>query len=273
MKLKIVRGIAVALIVIGLGLYVYGIAVNGESWNENLARTVIIVLSGVSALMKTFPKRLPLNEYAAAYQKEIGGAFGEDPKKREKLLEAIRLFDEDKYPAAIKVLEGLRLEARTRDEQYAVGLFTALCQTNLGLNEAAIATYEDMAKKGVGSSQLFSNLGARYAALENVEKAMDAYHKAIELDPENPLPHSNIANMVIGLGAYDVAIAAGKRALELNPGQYQAATAVAMAYAALGDDEEKHKYFDMAVKAGQDAKLLERACSQYALRGQAEAQA
>lgn len=272
-KLMIVRVIAVLVIVAAVALYVYGVAVNGDKPTDNLLRSVIIALSGVSALMKTFPKRKPLNAYASAYTKELGGAFADDAKKRERLLEAVRLFDEDKYDAALKLLAELKLDARTRDEIYAVGLFTALCQTDLGLREAAIATYQETAQKGAVSSQLYSNMGAQYAAIEDVEKALAAYNKAIELDPENPLPHSNIANMVIHYGAYDVAIAAGKRALELNPSQYQAASAVAMAYAAMGDETEMKKYFDIAVAAGQDAKTLQNACKHYAMKAQMEASA
>lgn len=269
-KLLVLRVIAGLVIVAAVALYVYGIAVNGDAPTDNLLRSVIIALSGVSALMKTFPKRKPLNAYASAYGKELGSAFAEDTKKRERLLEAVRLFDEDKYTAALKVLAELKLDARTRDEHYAVGLFTALCQTDMGLHDAAIATYAETAQKGAVSSQLYSNMGAQYAAMENVEKAMEAYNKAIELDPENPMPYNNVANMAVTDGAYDVAIRAGKCALQLKPNLYQAASAVAMAYAALGDKAEMKKYFDMAVQAGQDTKTLQNACRYYAMKAQAE---
>ena len=44
----------------------------------------------------------------------------------------------------------------------------------------------------------------------------------------------------------------------------------AMAYAALGNEAETEKYFDMAVSAGQDAKTLQSACNHYAMQGQTE---
>lgn len=273
MKLIIVRVICVLLIVAAVGLYAYGVLVNGDSPTENLARTIIIAISGASALMKTFPKRQGLNAYATAYEKHLGSAFSDDLKKRESLLAAVRLFDEDKYAKAIKALEDLKMDARTKADHHAVNLFIGLCQTNLGLNDAAIATYEEAVQKGAVSSTLYSNLGARYGAAGNVQKALEAYSEAIDLDPENPMPHSNIANLAITHGQYDVVIEAGTHALELDPGLYQAASAVAMAYAALGDEAQRAKYYNMAIKAGQDAKLLQNACNQYALRGEAEAQA
>lgn len=270
MKLTIIRVICVLLIVAAVGLYAYGVLVNGEGPTDNLLRTVIIALSGVSALMKTFPKRRSLDAYASAYEKHLGNAFADDLKKRESLLAAVRLFDENKYAQAIKALDTLKMDARTKADYHALYLFIGLCQTNLGLNDAAIATYEEAVQRGAVSSTLYSNLGARYGAVNNVPKALEAYSQAIDLDPENPMPHSNIANLAITHGQYDVVIEAGSRALELDPGLYQAASAMAMAYAALGDEAQREKYFNLAVKGGQDAKLLQNACNQYALKAETE---
>lgn len=263
MKLTIIRVICVLLILAAVGLYVYGIVVNGDGPTDNLLRSVIIALSGVSALMKTFPKRRPLTTYANAFAKELGSAFAEDPKKRERLLEAVRLFDEDKNSAALKLLEELKLDARTRDEIYAVGLFTALCQEGLGLNDAAIATYEAMAEKGAVSSQLYSNLGILYVRSDEVEKARESYMKAIELDPKNPLRHSNMANLMLRLGEYDGAAQAAANAIELNPSQYQAWTVLAVVAAIQGDAERSEKCIRKAVECGQEEEALRRAITHY----------
>lgn len=264
MKLTILRVLCVLLIAAVLGLYGYGVLIKGEAPTENLPRTVIILLSAVSVLIKLNPKRRTLREYAASYAKELGNAFAEDVKKREALLEAVRLFDEDKCTKAIKALAALKLDARTRDEHYAVGLFTALCQTDLGLNDAAIATYEAMIGKGAVSSQLYSNLGSRYGAVQQVEKAVSAYRKASELDDQNPLPYSNLANLLVQTGDYEGAEKAALAALALNPQQYQAASAAAMACSALGRVEEMQRYANMAIAAGQDAQRLSAACHHYA---------
>lgn len=262
MKLTIIRIIAVALIVAAVALYGYGVAVNGEAPTDKLLRTVIIALSGVSTLMKTFPKRRPLSEYASAYTKELGNAFAEDAKKRERLLEAVRLFDEDKNRAAIRVLDSLRMEARTRDEVYAVGIFTALCQEGLGLKDAAIATYEETARKGALSSQLYSNLGMLYSG-KDPQRAADCYMKAIELDSSNPLPHSNIANLMLRLGEYDGAAHAATNAVELNPEQYQAWTVLAIVAGIRGDDEGREDCIRKAVAAGQNESALRGAIAHY----------
>ncbi len=263
MKLKIIRVICVLIIIASLGLYVAGIVFNGDSPADNLLRSIVIALSGVSGLLKTMPKRRALNEYAALYARELGSAFEYDPKKREQLLNAVRYYDEDKYQEAFKILDTLRMDARTRDEHYAVGLFTALCQTDLGLNDAAIATYLDTAQKGAVSSQLYSNLGSRYNAVDDAEKAADAYLKAIELDEENPVAHSNLANLLLRVGDYETAFRAAANAVTLNPEQYQAWTVMAIIYA-LNDDEEHQEYcVKKAVESGQQEDDLRMAIRHY----------
>lgn len=261
-KLLIIRVIAVLVIVAAVALYVYGIVVNGDAPTDNLLRSVIIALSGVSALMKTFPKRRALNEYAAAFSKELGDAFADDTRKREKLLEAVRLFDEDKNHAALKVLDDLRQDARTRDEIYAVGLFTALCQRDLGLKAAAIATYEDTAAKGAESSQLYSNLGILYGETDP-DKAFSAYMKAIKLDPQNPMPHNNVAALMLRLGEYDGAGQAAANAVELNPNQPHAWTTLAIVAGIQGDEERCEKCIRKAVECGQDEAALRGAIAHY----------
>ena len=262
MKLTIIRVICMLLILAAVGLYVYGIVVNGDGPTDNLLRSVIIALSGVSALMKTFPKRRPLTTYANAFAKELGSAFAEDPKKRERLLEAVRLFDEDKNSAALKLLEELKLDARTRDEIYAVGLFTALCQKDLGLSAAAIATYEDTAARGAESSQLYSNLGILYGETDP-DKAFSAYMKAIKLDPQNAMPHNNVAALLLRLGEYDGAGEAAANALEINPNQHQAWTTLAVVSAIQGDAERSEKCIRKAVECGQEEAALRRAITHY----------
>ena len=261
-KLLIVRVIAVLLIAAAVGLWAYGVLVNGEKPTDNLLRTVVIGLSGVSTLMKTFPKRRALSQYASAFAKELGNAFAEDTRKRETLLEAVRLFDEDKNRAALKVLDALKPEARTRDEIYAVGLFTALCQEDLGLTADAIATYEETAAKGAESSQLYSNLGILYGE-NDPEKAFSAYMKAIKLDPQNPMPHNNVAALMLRLGEYDGAADAAANAVELNPNQHQAWTTLAIVAGVKGDEERCEKCVRKAVECGQDEAALRGAITHY----------
>lgn len=263
MKIKIIRLISVLLVIVGVGLYVYGIVVNGDKPTDNLVRTILILFSGLSVMAKTMPRRMSVKQYAAAYGKELGDAFSIDLKKRENLLGAIRLYDEGKYAAAMKMLESLKMDACTRDEIYAVWLFTALCQTGLGLNEAVIATYQEAIQKGAVSSLLYSNLGARYAAAGDGGAAAKAYAKAIEMDENNALAHNNFANLLLQIGEYDLAADAAMSAVEINPEQYQAWTVLAIVAAVKHDDELQKEFFQKAVRYGQQEEALRAAINHY----------
>lgn len=265
-KILLLRIVCVLLCVAAVGLYAYGVLVKGDSPTDNLARTIVIALSGVSGLIKTAPRRRALSDYAQRYAGELGNAFAGDVKRREELLSAIRLFDESKYADALKALQPLQAVAESRDEIHAAALFTALCQTRLGLNEAAVATYEDAINRGAESCRLYTNLGARYAAIGETNLAMDAYEAACSLDRRDALPWSNMANLLFTVEEYDEAERAAEMALELNPKQYQASSVMAMLCAMQGRVEEQEQYYQMAVKAGQDAKALRNAMQIHAAR-------
>ncbi len=269
MKQNILRVICALLLVGALGLYVYGIVAKGESPTDNLPRTVVIVISAISALMKLTPKRRPLSFYANAYAKELGSAFQEDPAKREKLLEALRLYNEDKISAAIKALEALRPAAASRDARYAVEVFIALCQTDLGVYEEAIDTYEGMIASGLATSQVYSNLSYCHQAIHEMDKAGEAGLMALKLDPENARAHVNVGNILLEAGKYDLADEAAARATELAPDMQQGWTQLAITRAILGDEEGWKKASQQAVKHGQDAKKLAQAIARYVEKAKA----
>ncbi len=265
MKITVIRIIAILLIIAGIGWYVYGITVNGDTPGQNLLRSIIICLAGVRILMKTIPRhsRHTLQEISASYTRELGNAFSDDTKKREKLLNAVLLYNNDKFTPALKILDSLWMDARTRDEYYAVGLFTALCQTDLGLNDAAIAAYLDTIQKGAVSSQLYSNLGMLYTKINEPEKAMEAYQKAIHLDDQNPYVHNNMANLLLNVKDYDLACEAATKAIRLKPALYQAWTTLSIVYAIAGNEAQKEHCFKKAVEFGQNEEALQKAIRHY----------
>ena len=256
MKLTIIRVIGALLIAAALGLYAHGIIVNGDAPGDHLLRTIAIAISGVSVILRTFPRRKPLAFYAGQYPKELGAAFQHDAKLRTKLLEAVRLYNEEKNAQAMRVLNDLQPHCRERDDHYAVGVFTALCQTDMGLFQAAVQTYEGMILHGAVSSQLYSNMGSCLSRLDEFDKAAAALKKAIELDPQNPLAHNNLANLYFQCDEYEQAQACAEEALRVNPATYQAATLLAILHAIEGDEDEVERYYDMAVSAGQNPDAL-----------------
>jgi len=69
----------------------------------------------------------------------------------------------------------------------------------------------------VGTAQYFLEQGKEHFKGGNLDQAMTAYNKAIELDPKQAQFYNNRGGAYRELNHYDEAIADFNRALELNP--------------------------------------------------------
>lgn len=68
-------------------------------------------------------------------------------------------------------------------------------------------------------------------------KALEAFDRAVALDPRNYMAHSHRADALLRLRRYDEALQAYQRAYEINPSFTFALHGVATSYLALGDTE------------------------------------
>jgi tetratricopeptide (TPR) repeat protein len=82
-----------------------------------------------------------------------------------------------------------------------------------------ITLYENILEYNQTSLRVWNNLGMAYADANQMEKAINAYQTATELDPEkvSAPPYHNLANAFFALGKKDEAIANYKEALSVNP--------------------------------------------------------
>jgi tetratricopeptide (TPR) repeat protein len=62
------------------------------------------------------------------------------------------------------------------------------------------------------------NLGVLYAKTDRPEEALDQYERALELEPNLAVLHSNKAAALVMLGRWEEAEQAGRRAVQLDPG-------------------------------------------------------
>ena len=140
-----------------------------------------LVLSLVKLLTKSGNSR-SLRIYEKAYAKEIGNAFtrSDTKKHKKKLLTALALFNEDNYPAAIKILSDLEKFCNTADDYSAVLLFKALCYTDSGNPQAAVSEYETLLKYDEKHSRAWSNLGLLYDKLGRREESIKCDKAIIE---------------------------------------------------------------------------------------------
>ena len=75
---------------------------------------------------------------------------------------------------------------------------------------------------------LASNLGICLERMGNQQDAIAAYQYASEIDPKNPYPHNNLAQLYIRTGEYESAIESAKAAVMLNSKMYQSYSAMAI---------------------------------------------
>ena len=251
--------VVVALTAAVVGLLVYDIVVKKTVESDTILKAVLILVGLCISVFRVFgvgAKRLSPAVLKKHYGEHIGRAFENDPKGEKAFFRALSDYADGHYARALRCLEAPALGRGGRHEQYAVLFFKALCYDELGMLKEAIASYE-AAFGTIKNSTAASNLGICYQRIGDFEAAIDAYKRAIEIDPQNAYPHNNLAQLYIREGEYEGALAEAELAIERNNNFYQALSAKAICHAMLGDTEAYQKALARAVACGADRGAVE----------------
>lgn len=197
--------------------------------------------------------------YSMGYAEHLSHAFTTLPKQRALLLKAVKLYNEDGIPKAASILSRLLPQCVTPEDHTAVLLFLALCMEEMGDQQGAIHAYRVLLNYDGMNSTALSNLGMLYKRQGAYDLAAQHYQMAAISDPKNAYPLNNLACIYAECCQYMTAVTYGKLALSVKPELYQAAAAVAISYAGLGDEESARHYAQYAVSKGQDGEKLEQA--------------
>ena len=93
----------------------------------------------------------------------------------------------------------------------------------------------------------YNGRGNTYKALGEYEKAVSDYDRALELDPEHVYAYNGRGNAYKALGEYEKAVSDYDRALELDPEHVNAYNGRGNAYQALGEYEKAVSDYDKAI--------------------------
>lgn len=267
-KAKIIRTIiALALIsltLVAVGLYVYGIAVNNEPPTKNLFRmlaTICVCISGLIKI-KNGGRRQSLKFYEIQFKEQIKDAF-KDSFLKNKLLCAIRLYNENKLRKALKYLTELRPECKSNDDIYAVNLFLALTLTDCGLREEAVKVYMELVDLGITTTTVYGNLGSLHSALGNFNDAVTYSRLSIQNDEKNPAPYNNLAKLYFDNFDFENAKRYAHQALEINHKFRQSASLLAIIYSLEEDEENAEKYTHVAIASGETQERISAALQHY----------
>lgn len=261
----IVIVILIALIAASLILYLVDIILNNTPPTKNLLKTLVPIFICIGSLVRLFVRqgRRNLAYYESCYYEDIGNAFASSPFYRKKLLSAIRIYNENKFGKALKLLGELKKVSETRDDLYAVGLFTGLVLTDMGFENDAVAVYNALINMNITSATVYGNLGSIYSGMGKYDDAIAAMRLAIQNDEKNPASYNNLANLYFDTYDLENAKKYALKALEINHKFRPSASLLAIIYSCEKDKENAEKYFHIAISAGQDPEKLQRAIKLY----------
>lgn len=256
----------VILLIVGVAaFYLYDVIWVKTPYTKNLFRAIAIIFLLLGTLLKLIngSGRNSLEMYEKAYENELGYAFKNKPFQRKKLLCACRLYDESNYRKALKYLFQLLREAEFERDSIPVLLFIALCYTDAGATSEAIKVYYDLLKIDSNNPLVHSNLGGLFIDEGDFETALKHYNKSIELKPDNYFAYINRANYYFRKNEYNNAIVDAKQALEFKNNGVEAAGLLTIIYALQGDEENKKKYYHVAITSGKNPADLNEAIQFY----------
>jgi Flp pilus assembly protein TadD len=135
--------------------------------------------------------------------------------------------------------------------------------------EFAAAEYQQALELEADYPDAQLNLGLTYADLGRMDEAMAAIRRAIELDPKDPLARQELAGLLMEEGDHRAAITLLKDVTRLEPGNFEAWVDLGICYAQKGFFEEAERAYDKAAGLREDdLTLLYNRAALHARRGQ-----
>ncbi|MEO0278948.1 MAG: tetratricopeptide repeat protein [candidate division WOR-3 bacterium] len=105
------------------------------------------------------------------------------------------------------------VESMNVTENYSYRLQIAISYVVSGYYQRAISEFEDL-KKIKETPELYNYLGLAYMGVGDFDRAVEAYKKAIGLKSGYPEAYSNLSACYVAMGNFDAAIEAASKALE-----------------------------------------------------------
>lgn len=260
----------IALIILGVitfsvvGFFVYD-AITGDGFNSSaIIRICIVLFAALGSLVKILKgaKKSGLTQeliisYRDSYSHIIRDGFVDQSKKTEDFFTALMYINKDEYARAKEILERIDLYSCRQNERFAIGFFIAFCYAEMGARNRAIEEYESLLEIEEHYTVL-SNLGIQYHRSGRSKRAIEYFERATRANPSSAFAYNNIANCRLELGDYEGVIAPALKTVELDSTMATGYSALAIAYAMLGNEAESEKAIQKACALGKNrAQLLE----------------
>lgn len=176
-------------------------------------------------------------------------AFANDEDLRAKFNSAVADYAASMPKACLNKLSQLEPQCKTDADIYAVTVMTGMAKALSGDFEAVIKLY-NKAVILCPTPDLAGALGSAHQRLGELDKAIDAYEFALDLDPENLDARSALATAFVANGDFEKAIDASQEVLDRDETNASALATIAICHGVLGDDDLSSGYTEKAVAQG-----------------------
>lgn len=167
------------------------------------------------------------------------------------LEKSAQLFREGNYreaEAVIKQALGQEFVRYSEAEAYAV---LGNIYLELDYNQDAIEAFQKALELNPDSGKYWTNLGISYRLTAQYDKAESCYRRALELNPDYPELYTSLGALhLTHTMKFQEAIELLEKAIELDPGQAVAHANMALAQASVGKFEEAEQFLVKATMKG-----------------------
>ncbi|HYL00345.1 MAG TPA: TIR domain-containing protein [Steroidobacteraceae bacterium] len=178
---------------------------------DEIAASVVRSLS--VALLGGVPQSRSAAVSPEAYQLYLRGHFHWNRRSPEEFRRAISFFQQ-----AIELDPGYPLAFTGLADCYSLlPVYDRLSQATVTMPQAKAAVLKALALDD-GSAEAHASLGLILGIFEFDWQAAEHHlRRAIELDPNSPVPHQRYGELLVNLGRFEEGLAEGRRAVELDP--------------------------------------------------------
>lgn len=185
------------------------------------------------------------------YKSVIKDSFSGNKNGEKQFYHGLYLFNKRKYDKALETFSTLWDTGElTAQEKGAIRFFQGICEECCKEEEKAAAYYEQAIEFVPDCDRALSNLGLLYQKQKRFDEAESLFLRAIEANAEYPFAYNNLAHLYLAQNRNEEAVSMAKRAYELRDWLYQAAMALAIGYARLGNETEAEVYYDRCRELG-----------------------
>ncbi|MBQ8841298.1 MAG: hypothetical protein IJZ65_01540 [Ruminiclostridium sp.] len=255
---KIILILNIAIIILMLGILIYQLFFAEVRNVKLITRAGTLFLVYFLAMTGIKKKQSPLDYiiYADEYSEVIGEAFKNDKPAYKKLMKGLTLYKRKKYDKALKVLDEVKRDCLYSDDFTSVLYFKACCHKEKKELSKAEECLKEIIEHNSENSLVWEMYGEVLLDNEKWLASVEAYEKAVELNPESSSANCKLGGAYIKISEPEKALGYILKALEIEPSNVLAISFAAVAYKFLGDSENAEKYCEMFGKYGGDVSTL-----------------